>query len=72
VPDAMRDTLEEAQRRLGAIAYSAGPIPSLPPTSLTRWEDAYLVSSQSIRAGTRVAPCTAVRLRVRLALPSGR
>ena len=67
VPDVMGDTLAEAQRRLGAIAYSAGPIPSLPPTSVTRWEDAYRVSHQSIRAGTRVAPCTTVRLRVRLA-----
>jgi beta-lactam-binding protein with PASTA domain len=70
VPDIVGATLERAQRRLGAIAFSVASVPPLPPTSLTRWEDAYRVSSQSIPAGTRIGPCTSVRLRVRLA-PAG-
>jgi beta-lactam-binding protein with PASTA domain len=66
MPDVVDTTLTQAERALGEIAYG-GTVPPLPPSGVTRWEDAYLVSAQSIPAGTRVAPCTSVRLRVRLA-----
>jgi beta-lactam-binding protein with PASTA domain len=65
VPDVVGTTLTEAERALDEIGYG-GTLPPLPPSGVTRWEDAYRVSAQSIPAGTRVAACTSVRLRLRV------
>jgi beta-lactam-binding protein with PASTA domain len=63
--DVVGETLAQAERALG-VAFSA-VIPPLPPSRVTRWEDAYRVSSQSIAPGSSIAPCATVRLQVVLA-----
>ena len=66
VPDVVGTTVAQAERALGEIAYG-GTLPPLPPSGVTRWEDAYRVSAQSITPGTRIPSCTSVQLRLRLA-----
>jgi beta-lactam-binding protein with PASTA domain len=65
VPEVVGETFADAERSLGEIAFSA-TLPPLPPSRLSRWEDAYRVTSQSIPPGTRIDPCESVRLQVRL------
>jgi beta-lactam-binding protein with PASTA domain len=69
VSDVVGETLTRAEQEL-PVALSA-TLPPLPPSRVTRWENAYRVTSQSSPAGTRAAPCTSIRLRVRPAVPSG-
>lgn len=64
ISDVVGDTLAQAERTLEVAFF--GTMPPLPPSGVTRWEDAYRVSSQSVPAGARVAACTSIRLRLRL------